>query len=1843
MKKAKRLLAVLLTAVMLMTSACLPSYAYIAENNDWHTPSFNNVGGYYLSYGQAAGYILDLLDELLAGLNIFISCDDLNALVTNTVNIFTSNLLLNMDDYLEDAGVMDDSGEGAIKLTSVDNTIRSLYGLGDWIENANLVGLADAVGLLGELTDKDKGLGRLYGVVSMNYLRENGQDDMLVLEHLITIISVAIGPMLRDILGGEMDAGSILEDMLNDLLKDFLGPNASLSNIGGAVKDLLYSMLINDQTDVMNGADTNGDGIGDDWDDPNTAEIEKMTTIDEMVQQLIDWALITGTDETVQGGGFSMLGANTEGLLPDLANQPGGADIGATAIQSDRDLDGALENNTMNLYQLVNNVLEALLGGMLTPMLTDLIIDLVGIDITEEFPNGDPEIQTDMMYGMLLGSVTRDGETGELSSTAGAIENLLVSNGAPELEIANYDSTESPVDTPVGHVTAVIKWFLEDGGLDSLIKIDYQGIHIQDNFMSLLNDVARLAINLLPGLGLFDGGDLSYTADQLNEFYGYDADMNIVNGADETVVDALYLTYDYEEIVYVDSYIENADGSRTPDIYCYLSNGGVVNTTNPEASDYRNPGFIRQYYVVSTDQVYACLIKMLLDSMIDGCYFPEWADTIPSVLAYGLASLASPLLPENNYFARLDAYHTEQNKGSDQFDSNGVNVTPIPYTVEKEITINDPAGSYTKTVTVPQAALDIGCSYLAAYLNAILDLNDQEKLDTDTSLEKFAGEFLVWGFTNYLPMFTGQFSGNALVPYQYSGEEADFDSGLSYNKLEEGVFMSEVNTYLAATFTNYPERTPISDDDNDASFDAIYTLLDDTLFKLIPTSWLPDIHGSQQFVLDWLLGNLIEFDLQGILNLLTVNMDSSGELNLPVIQVLIRVIDRVLALVCNDHALLLDVNRTNVCTADTYVAPSITTLDGLLDCSSSNAALPQLLYQLLVRINEFKRPLLATLLPLIFSSAYERPYDEAYLGRKGISYYKVADLENYVKTFTDHINATFLKSLSNEEDAEAAVDGNAVSIRNDNGTYSIKLSNEYIFGTYPDSASAARDLEYLSDAYYVAVESETEVDEEGNPVIASYDVYRRENYMTTAMNKNTMTDTTVPYGQTYYEYTDFAYASFSPRGANQDIVSYGYEYQTFAPEDFSGKEYFYTNADKALEDASAYVDTYRSFATNDLPNAYGEWLMFSIETQLRANDIWDGNNDGFSVMDTADAEYKTQETTDSSGNAVTEVLVDVDGEPSMPSAMYPFSTSSTSTFSFYDDKTGATITSESMNMFNATNYEQIALALEYGNNPKNNVALDEHDTESVVRLALFSTLGKDALNFDITLNADNEYDGTYQWENLGETNLGNLTAWLTANGFTYEEILDEEGNATGRYTILRPAFRLVDSSFSITTPGIGLVSTPALPTDATYLDIKARRTLQDKTASEEALVALHDAYVDYITALYQNRRSLYNVMDELSYRYEEAEKVRSLPMQNAGDIIILDWALAYAKKHYLFNKGRNYRTTDEIVNGEAVVSKVYTSTSFAVLQEAYDFAFSLREKVVSNAAASNEITQSMVTAAYQGLIYAIRQLVEFTGFADWTQLDYYMAMAKEILEDPNKDHPTLGYASGLDALEDIYSDAETLRADSTIDCESQGLVDTQAAALNTAIQNLVFNTIPSVLPTDSTGSIDTIAVSNVNNRLVGHVFGLEEGTGITADMIGDDGVLTIAGMTINPENGSDVAISPSGRGNGTGSYITGRVRTLERFRYFAVVYGDLNGDTRIDGSDASYVQYYIANGMNTEADMGSVMFVAADANHDNVVDSSDVKYIQNHYTFKKVDANGDGVIDEKDTITQDEHRTESVS
>jgi hypothetical protein len=190
-----------------------------------------------------------------------------------------------------------------------------------------------------------------------------------------------------------------------------------------------------------------------------------------------------------------------------------------------------------------------------------------------------------------------------------------------------------------------------------------------------------------------------------------------------------------------------------------------------------------------------------------------------------------------------------------------------------------------------------------------------------------------------------------------------------------------------------------------------------------------------------------------------------------------------------------------------------------------------------------------------------------------------------------------------------------------------------------------------------------------------------------------------------------------------------------------------------------------------------------------------------------------------------------------------------------------------------------------------------------------------------------------------------------------------------------------------------------------------------------------------------------------------------------------------------------------------------------------------------------------------------------------------------------------------------------MRDDKSYDAERQGEVDVMAATLNQAIGLLIYKTAPTILPssTNTTGNGNKVTIletSNVNNRIVGQVFGFEEGIGAVMDLI------ELVGMTLDSSVGNTISITPSGRGMGTGSYYTGRVNNSEKFRYFAVVYGDLNGDARVDGTDASYLEYYMAIESANSSDMGSAVYEAADANHDGMVDGADVSTIVSHYTFR---------------------------
>lgn len=1662
MKKALRLLAVLMAAVMIFSAAYLPAYAKI-KANDYTVPKVSDDLRYYFTPEQGAGYILDLLDGLLADANIYMTFDDLGI-----PDIVLGLLNVDVD---------------AIDLRSIDAAVYSLKMVVGDLKRGIVWKTLDGLGLAGDLD--------LLTVDSLNIQIKRGNrndgyagatDDLNVLYMVVSWLEELV-PLVKKLLMSTLDLG-VLDGLITDALP-------MLADIKGFLMDMLYTELIDSEAEA--------------W--PAGA------TLDGEVQKLINWALITGTGETSADGGFSILGANAEPLMPAVGNQPGGASIGGETIQVDRDGDGVLETTTMSFYQLVNNVIQGLLNGTLKDLLLDLLIDLMGIEITEEQPGGDPAILQDMTFNLVVG----------------LIEGLSVQNGAPA---PTY--TEEQNATPLGKVNALLDWFLMDGGgLDTFISIDYYGINLTDNFMSLLNDIARLGINLLPGLApdMFNTA-LAYTSDELNAVYYYTATKDRVLEGDELAVGQLYRTYETNALVYA----AETDADGKPTAYNFLDSDYPVNTTNKDASDYVNPALIRSDYVISTQEVFACLIKMLLDGIIDGCYWPEWTTSVSSVLAYALAALAAPVLPEGNFFERLDAYHLN---GAQAYSNEaGIIVDPIPY----ETVMSYQKGGVTKYVTIPYAALDIGASVAAFYLNGVFRFNNP-LTEIGSNLEIFATEFLAWALDTYMPMLVGE----------YNPATKNFEGN--------GIWCTAFNTLIDSFYSDFGNGTLLADPDES----AIYTFLDKTLFGLLPADWLPDTYqGSFEFFNCWLLENLVNFDLQGILSLLSVN--PTGELNSPVTTILLRIIDRLLATVFNGTPLLPPVNNTRM-GVDANGVPmvytnftSVTTLDGLLDNSSESAGIVCLVSQLITLLNQYKVPLLTTVMPLLVSG-FDKPYDKEFAADGTVTdsnwlgtdmtAWKVEHLEMYYDHFMTDVNAVQVAGpFENEEDAQ----------------------------TYIDDAVKA---DYTRSFYIKTeeVEGETVVNENGEEeAVYEYYVYEEISFYTTA----TMATGTDEAG-TVYTFSGFKYAALDVRGTNP-YVWYDSDYRLYEAEDFKSDLYAYRNLKEALKDGKAYADSYRAFTETTICDAYGEWMAFAIQTRLKQADIYDSNQDGYSVENDTAADYVAP-TTDDAGN-VTNPGIPSDGNPGAPGAIYPFYTTTSTNYNFLVDRqeVDAYQTFNSAD-YTAANYEQIQLALEYAADPDHNVVLDNARAEDVVRLAMGN------MDFDITLNSDGAYNGTKQWEHLTATDIANINNMCASLGYTF--VYDTENEI---YEIQRPAFALMTSGVTF---GYGTSAIPAT----------APSGAKDPTYAQEVADQMYTSYCQYMEDMYYQRKSLYNAIDYISDRAEQAYSFRS----DNIDTTMLKWALAHTADAYKSTAGKRNQQISGVVDGQIQYTKIYTQKSYNRFQKAYDYATSLN-LASTGVISANGLTQSMVSKIFAELMDAYNSLVPFTGAADWTQLDEYINFAVGIRDDENKDDPFLGYSTeSYNALVEELNNALAVRADETIDCETQDIVDQAAAELLTKINNLDYNSEPQIQESTTAGGTTQVDVTtSTGARTIGHVYGLVESVGI------QEGLVEVIGMRIDEGVGNKIEIQDSGRGRGTGAFYKGSIGNIERFRFYAIVYGDINGDARIDGTDRTALDLAIILGENNSAEeggMGAVKFEAADVNHDGVVTAEDAQAVENHYNY----------------------------
>lgn len=396
MKKAKRILALLLAVVLIATGSSVTTFAM---KYDYKTPKTVMKYGvatdmYYFSAEQGGTYVMDLIDELLPTLNKGMDME-LNLYVTKPVLSF---------------------GQG------YDGFLVSVY---DMMSGTLLSAAKSIIGDLKKLKIKE------IPDITNNYARRGDPTvaDINCIYNLLAFLYENREP-LANIVNKSFDLGILSS----------LGIEAIdiIADLPGFLKQTVWELLagLAGKTDEEIAAETT-------WD------------IDAILQEALD------------------------GLIADLL--PG--------------VELAIDLQTASLYEVVNDLIDAILGGMLAPMLTETIADACDIEATEEYPMGHPD----------------DINNETLVMICGIVEDLVGEYVDPpvyEGDAATY---------PIAKINKLLTWFLAEGGMSAFIVIDDNGIGITDNFMSLLTDVSRLAIPLVYNLGLDDLPQSEiYTQEQLN-------------------------------------------------------------------------------------------------------------------------------------------------------------------------------------------------------------------------------------------------------------------------------------------------------------------------------------------------------------------------------------------------------------------------------------------------------------------------------------------------------------------------------------------------------------------------------------------------------------------------------------------------------------------------------------------------------------------------------------------------------------------------------------------------------------------------------------------------------------------------------------------------------------------------------------------------------------------------------------------------------------------------------------------------------------------------------------------------------------------------------------------------------------------------------------------------------------------------------------------------------------------------------------------------------------------------------------------------------------------------------
>lgn len=379
--------------------------------------------------------------------------------------------------------------------------------------------------------------------------------------------------------------------------------------------------------------------------------------------------------------------------------------------------------------------------------------------------------------------------------------------------------------------------------------------------------------------------------------------------------------------------------------------------------------------------------------------------------------------------------------------------------------------------------------------------------------------------------------------------------------------------------------------------------------------------------------------------------------------------------------------------------------------------------------------------------------------------------------------------------------------------------------------------------------------------------------------------------------------------------------------------------------------------------------------------------------------------------------------------------------------------------------------------------------------------------------------------------------------------------------------------------------------------------------------------VDYEIWAFKDYEDALERAEDIINTYDASENDPEVEAPARADITYAYYALYYTQQdvlnyypttadNYQLNKiyqktlAANYTKTD------AEGNQLYTNRSWDAYEKAMAFATTVMNEYNSYAASGTlgDYQQSKVNMARAQLRDAVAGLKENKGDADYSELLFQLARIYDLSD------PYLFTNESVQEVINTYIDAVDFNDEIKWDIDGQVYVDNMATALRDAIDNLAaIPVIEFYVPEDQ-------IVNNKDKYIYGFdqdFYSQEE-----REMWGDDFYFYFSMYFGAPTAGDTMLAEPTEAGYGTGTKVQiasdpdGDGEYDIDTTYTLIMFGDINGDSFIDGQDAVVMRTYAASMLRVKG-YNQYLNYAGDLNKDGTIGASDAKSVENAGLYKE--------------------------